>query len=119
MTQHLLGTPLPDDLAAEAERVVAFLRTDAARQAKIEAVDELVYALVRVGIEVHFHVPARLFSLNALLVKVIDVAAATTLRALKSAARRILKSLTDDQLREVADEIEDRLYQVEVVEAEG
>ncbi len=116
MTHHLLGTPLSDDLAAEAERVVALLRSDAPRAEKVGAVDALVYAFVRVGIDVHFYAPARLFSLSPLVTKVIDVAAGATLRALKSAARRVLKGLSDAQLREVADEIEDRLYQVEVTE---
>lgn len=117
MTQHLLGTPLSDDLAAEAERVVALLRSEASRSEKVDAVDALIYEFVRVGIEAHFYAPARLFGLSSLILKVIDVAAGATLRALKSATRRVLKSISEEQLHEVADEIEDRLYQVEVVEA--
>ena len=82
----------------------------------MDRVDALIYRLVQVGIDEHFHRPARMFDLNPLLVRVIDVAAATTLRALKTATRRVLKSLSDAELRTVADEIEDRLYEVEVVE---
>ncbi len=113
MTRHLLGTPLPDDLAAEADDVAALLRSDAPRSDKIERVDALIFRFVQTGIDAHFHGPARLFGLNALLVKVIDVAASTTMRALKAATRRVLKSLSDEQLREIADEIEDRLYHIE------
>ena len=113
MARYLLGTHLPDDLAAEAERVAALLRSDAPRAEKVDRLDALVYRFVQVGIEEHFHRPARLFDLSPFLVKVIDVAAATTLRALRSATRRVLRSATDAELREAADEIEARLYQIE------
>lgn len=116
MPRTLLGTPLSNDLAAEAERVTALLRSDAPRREKIAEVDDLVIRLVQVGIDAHFHGPARLFGLSTLLVKIIDVAAATTLRALKTATRRVLKGLSDEQLVALADEIEDRLYQIEVAE---
>lgn len=116
MTRHLLGTPISDDLAAEAEHVAALLRSDAPRDEKVDRVDDLIFRFVQTGIDVHFHGPARLFGLSPLLVKVIDLAAATTLRALKTATRRVLKSLSDEQLRGVADELEDRLFQVEVAE---
>lgn len=115
MTRHLLATPISDDLAHEAEAVAVLLRSDAPRTEKIDRVDALIFRFVQTGIDVHFHGPARLFKLNALLIKVIDLAAATTLRALKTATRRVLKSLSDEQLRDVADEIEDRL--VEIAEA--
>jgi urease beta subunit len=116
MTHHLLGTRISDDLAREADEVAALLRSNASTDLKVDRVDELIYRFVQVGIDQHFHEPARMFDLNPLLVKVIDVAAATTLRALRTATRRVLKNLSDEQLREVADEIEDRLYQFEVIE---
>jgi hypothetical protein len=116
MTRHLLGTPLSDALAAEAEDVAALLRSDAPRDEKIDRVDDLIIRFVQTGIDAHFHGPARLFGLNILLIKVIDIAAATTLRALKTATRRVLKSLSDEQLTGVADELEDRLYHIEVDE---
>lgn len=116
MTRTLIGTPISDDLAAEAERVTALLRSDAPRSEKIEEVDDLIIQLVQVGIDVHFHGPAQLFGLSTFLVKVIDVAAATTLRALKTATRRVLKGLSDEQLVALADEVEGRLYQFELTE---
>lgn len=116
MTHHLIGTRLSDDLAHEAEEVAALLRSNASIDLKVDRVDDLIIRFVQTGIDQHFHEPARMFDLNPLLVKVIDVAAATTLRALRTATRRVLKSLSDEQLRGVADEIEDRLYHVEVIE---
>lgn len=116
MTSHILGTPISDALAADAEAVAALLRSEAPRNEKIDRVDELIYRFVQTGIDVHFHGPARLFGLNALLIKVIDIAAATTLRALKTATRRVLKSLSDEQLYGVADELEARLFEIEVAE---
>ena len=116
MTHHLLGTPISDDLATEADEVAALLRSDAPRAEKIDRVDELIFRFVQTGIDAHFHGPARLFGLNALLIKVIDLAAATTLRALKTATRRVLKSLSDEQLRDVADELEDRLFEIEIAD---
>jgi hypothetical protein len=112
MTRYLLGTRLPDDLAHEAERVAALLRSNAPRDEKVDRLHVLIYRFVQAGIEEHFHRPARLFDLSPLLVKAIDVATATTLRVLQSAARRVLRTLTDAELREAADEIEGRLYQV-------
>lgn len=109
----LVGTPISDDLAAEAERVTDLLRSDAPRDRKIEEVDELIVRFVEAGIDAHFHGPARTFGLSVWFVKIIDVAAATTLRALKTAARRVLKGLSDEQLTALADEIEGRLYQFE------
>lgn len=112
----LVGTPISDALAAEAERVMGLLRSDAARDEKIDAVDALVFQFVEAGIDALFHGPARVFGLSPLVVKIIDVAAATTLRALRTAARRVLKGLSDDQVMALADEIDDRLYRVEVRE---
>ena len=117
MTLHLIGTPISDDLANEAAEVAVLLRSDAPRAEKIDRVDNLIFRFVQTGIDVHFHGPARLFELNVLLIKVIDLAAATTLRALKTATRRVLKSLSDEQLRSVADELEDRLFEIEVDES--
>lgn len=116
MTRTLIGTPISEDLAAEAERVTALLRSDAPRGRKIEEVDDLIIRFVEAGIDVHFHGPARAFGLSTWFVKIIDVAAATTLRALKTATRRVLKGLSDEQLTGLADEIEGRLYQFEVEE---
>lgn len=116
MTRYLIGTRISEDLAHEAEEVAALLRSDASRDLKAERVGALVHQFVQVGIDEHFHGPARLFDLNPLLLKVIDVAAATTLRALRTATRQVLKSVTDEQLRGVADEIDVRLYQFEVAD---
>lgn len=116
MTKHLVGTPISEPLYAEAEAVIALLRSDAPRDEKIEAADNLIIRFVETGIDYHFHGPASRFGLNLFLVKVIDVAAATTLKALKTATRRVLRNLTDEQLAGVAEEIEERVYPVEVVE---
>ena len=113
MPHTIVGTPISDALAAEAEHVALLLRSDAPRTEKIDRIDALVFQLVEAGIGVHFHGPARLLGLSTLMTKVIDVAAATTLRALRTAARRVLKGLSDDQLAALADEIDARLYVVE------
>jgi hypothetical protein len=113
MAHYLLGTPLPDDLARDAEHVAALLRSDVPRDEKVDRLEDLIYRFVQVGIDEHFHRPARMFNLSPLLVKVIDVATATTLRVLQSAVRRVLRNLTDAELHEAADEIERRLYQIE------
>lgn len=112
MPVHLLGTPLSDALAAEAEAVATLLRSAAPRDEKIEAADDLIFRFVQTGIDYHFHGPARRFGLSPLLVKIIDVAAATTLKALKTATRRVLKGLSDPQLVSIADEIDERLFEV-------
>lgn len=116
MPLYLLATPLDEALHDEAEGVIALLRSPSPRAAKVAAVEALLIRLVGVGLDYHFHGPARRFRLSPLLMKVIDVAAATTLRALKTAARRVLRGLTDGQLVEVADELEERLYAVHVEE---
>jgi hypothetical protein len=116
MLKHVVGTPITEELNAQAEAVIELLRSDASRSEKIEAADELIFQFVETGIDYHFHEPARRFGLNTFLVKMIDVAAMTTLRALKTATRRVLKGLNDEQLTGVADELEERLYPVEVVE---
>jgi len=118
MTGHVLGTPITEELFKRAEEVIALLRSDASRAEKIEAADQLVYQFVKSGIDYHFQQPAHRLGLKSFLVKVIDVASATTLRALKGATRHVLKGLDDAQLLEVADEIEDRIYPVELVEEE-
>ncbi len=110
---HVLGTPLSDAVAAEAERVADLLRSDAPRAAKVEAADALIIGFVRAGIDYHFHGPARRFGLNPVLMKVIDVAAGTTLRALQVATRRVLRGLSDAQLAGIAEEIEERVFLVE------
>ncbi len=116
MTSHIIGTPIPEELYEEAQLVIALLRSEAPRSEKIDAADDLVFQFVEVGIDYHFHGPARRFGLSNFLVKLIDVAALTTLRALKSATRRVLRGLSDEQLYEVAEEIELRLYPVEIVD---
>lgn len=116
MTRYLIATHISEALAAEAEDVATLLRSDASVDLKVNRVDELIHRFVQVGIDEHFHGPARSFNLNPVLRKVIDVAAATTLRALRTAARHVLKNLSDEQLRGVADEIEARLYQFDVAD---
>lgn len=116
MISYVVGTPISDALHAEAETTIALLRSDAPRPDKVKAADHLIYGFVEAGIAYHFHGPAQLFGLSKLLVKVIDVASATTLRALQSATRRVLKNLSDEQLVQVADEIEARLYPIQLVE---
>jgi hypothetical protein len=116
MTGHVLGTPISEELFADAQTVIALLRSDAPRKEKVEAADRLIYRFVHTGIDYHFHEPARKFGLHTFMIKVIDVAAATTLRALKGATRHVLKGLSDEQLAGVADEIEDRIFPVEFVE---
>ena len=113
MSAYVLGTPLSEATAAEAERVAGLLRSGAPRAEKVEAADGLIIGFVRAGIDYHFHGPARRFGLNAVLMKVIDVAAGTTLKALEIATRRVLRGLSDEQLAGIADEIEERVFVVE------
>jgi len=116
MLAHVLGTPISEEQFEESERVILLLRSDAPRDEKIEAADDLIVSFVASGIDYHFHEPARKFGLSNFLVRMIDLAGNTTLRALKTAAKRVLKGLSDEQLAEVADEIEERIYPVEIVE---
>lgn len=115
MDAHVVGTPISDALAAEAEAVAALLRSDAPREEKVEAADALIVGFVEAGIDYHFHGPALRFGLHPLLLRLIDVAARTTLTALKTAVRGVLKGLSDEQLVGVADEIEERVYPVQAV----
>lgn len=113
MTVHLVGTPLSPDLYAEVESTVALLRSEAPVRVKADAADELIFRIVEAGLDYHFRDPALRFGLSPLLVRVVDVAAGTTLRALKAAARRVLRGLEAEHFAAIADALEERIYAFE------
>ena len=108
----LLATTVPPNMAAEADKTVAFLRSDASLEARSEAAFKLIYDLSELSIESVFLGPIEVLGLGAVTKKLAQVTAATALSGFKSALKRITKKLSDEQLRAVADQIEGRLYEM-------
>ena len=108
----LLATTVPPEMAKEADKTVAFLRSDAPLEERSAAAYELIYALSELSIESVFLGPIEVLGLGAVTKKLAQVTAAAALSGFKSALARITKKLTDEQLRAVADQIEGRLYEM-------
>lgn len=110
MRRLLLGTPLPDALAAEGRAVVDLLRSGATQEEKSERAFAFIYAAGEAALDYHFTQPLRRLGVGAVTRNVVDVALGVALRSLRPPLRHVLRSMDDDQLRGVADEIEFRLY---------
>lgn len=110
MRRWFLGTPLPDDLAAEGQAVIAYLRDDAPARNKADRAFAFIYAVGERALMYHFQEPLERLGVNLVLHRTVDVALHMALKGLRPPMRRVLQGMSDDQLLRVADEIEHRLY---------
>ncbi len=106
----LVGTPLPDALAAEALAVVTDLRTDGPRRERSDRTAALILALADESMRYHFREPIEALGVGMVARKTVNVALDLVLRGLKSPIRSVLGGMDDSQLAGVADAIETRLF---------
>ncbi|MEM1056087.1 MAG: hypothetical protein AAGI52_11210 [Bacteroidota bacterium] len=105
-----LATPLPDALSTEGKAVVRLLRSDAPREEKASEAFSFIYAVGEHSLRYHFREPLATLGVGAILRKSVDVALDLALKGIRSAMRRVLEGMDDEQLLGVAREIEIRLY---------
>jgi hypothetical protein len=110
MRPLFLGTPLPEPLGVESRAVVTFLRGDAPAEEKAERAFRFIYAVGEEALAYHFVRPLERLHVGAVTRGVVDVALRVALTGLRGPVHRVLRGMDDAQLREVADEIEHRLY---------
>lgn len=110
MRRWLLGTPLPDDLAAEGRATADVLRTDAPRSERAGRAFDFVFAVGEHALAYHFRQPLARLGVGAVTRKTVGVALDLALSGLRRPLRLVFDSFDDGQLHQVADEIEHRLY---------
>ena len=106
----MVGTPLPEALAAEAHAVVDHLRSDGPRRDRADRTAALILALADESLRYHFREPLDALGVGMVARKTVGVALDLVLRGLKSPIRSVLGGMDDAQLAGVADAIEQRLY---------
>lgn len=110
MRRLFLGTPLPDAVAAEARAVIEHLRGEAPPEEKADRAFRLIYAVGEEALRYHFVQPLARLGVGHLTRGVVEVALNVALKSLRPPLRRVLNGMDAGQLRDVADEIEHRLY---------
>ena len=106
----LLATPLPDALADEGRATVEALRSDGPRRARAERAAAWILDVGAESLRYHLREPLVRLGVGMLSMKALNVALDLALRGLGGPTRSILGGMDDAQLRQVADEIEKRLY---------
>ncbi|MEM1115876.1 MAG: hypothetical protein AAF845_15415 [Bacteroidota bacterium] len=110
MRAWLLGTPLPDDLAAEGRATIDHLRSDAPEADRAARAIAFITATTEHGLEHHFRTPLDRLGVGRITQQAVGVALGLALKGLRRPLRSVLDGMDDAQLRTVADEIEVRLY---------
>lgn len=105
-----LATPLPTALADEGRAVVDGLRDDGPRRARADRAAEWILAVGAESLRYHLREPLSRLGVGMLSMKALNVALDLALRGLGGPTRSILGGMDEAQLRQVADEIEARLY---------
>lgn len=110
MRRWFLGTPLSDDLSADGQATVAFLRSDAARSERATRAFDFIFATGEHALTYHFREPLDRLGVGAVTQKTVGAALSLALKSLRRPLRLVIDGFDDDQLLLVADEIEHRLY---------
>ena len=105
-----LATPLSPDLAREGKATVDTLRSDAPRSERAQRAFSFIFATGEYALSYHFRDPLAALGVGAVTRKALSVALDLAMRGIKGPMRRILDGMDDEQLRGVADAIEERLY---------
>lgn len=98
--------PIPSDLAAELDEVVARLRGDDPR-ASVERLIRLVQTLTDMGLDYYFHEPVRRMEVSSMARQSVRLGLSAASRAVFQIMRRIVESLSDRQLATLADFLEE------------
>lgn len=103
----LLATAIPPELATEARRLAARLRTHPRPRELAREGAEMVVRLTEAGLDGYFLRPAKELGLGAVALGTIRVGLATAARGIALVVRRLVGGLSDDELRRLADTFED------------
>ncbi len=107
---------IPPDLAGEVDEVLEALRGEEPRRSAFRLV-RLVQALTETGLEAYFLTPVLRMGVNPVARQSVRIGLAAATRAVFPIMKRILESLSDEQLRRLAESLEEML--VDVVEEEA
>ena len=109
---EIIGFPIARDPAARLRDVAARLRTadDAALPRRETA--ELVIQIMTTGLDFHFRRPVRALGAGSTLRRVVDMAVHAGTRAAGGAIRRVMRGLSPEQMRYVADYLEEAAHRV-------
>jgi hypothetical protein len=104
-----VGFRIPPELRARIEEALAAIREDPADRARVEDLVEIVLELTDFGLDYYYLEPLRRAGLGAMGMVPARMGIATVGRGFPPIVRRVLLSLDEEQILEIAGFIEDLL----------
>jgi hypothetical protein len=104
-----VGFRISPDLRARTEAALATVRADPADRARVEELVEVVLELTEVGLDYYYLEPLRRARVGAMGSTAARMGIATVGRGIPAIVRRVIVSLDEEQVLEIADFIADLL----------
>jgi hypothetical protein len=108
-----MAFPVPHDLDARAAAIIEKVRDDSTPRAHARELAELIADLTHAGLAAYFLAPLERIEIGALTYSSAKVAVGAAEAGLPALARRVIGKMTDEQLREIVEIID------EMLESEG
>ena len=104
-----LAFPVPPELRGRAEAVIEKVRSDSTPKAHADELTELIVELTHAGLHSYFLAPLERIEIGALSLGTAKVGVAAAGKSLPTLVRRVLARMTDEQLREIAEILDEML----------
>lgn len=104
-----LAFPVPPDLDARASELIEKVRIDSTPRAHADELAELIADLTHAGLTAYFLAPLERVGIGAVTYGSAKVAVGAAEAGLPALTRRVIAKMTDEQLREIAEVIDEML----------
>jgi hypothetical protein len=104
-----MAFPVPPDLDARAAAVIEKVRVDSMPRAHARELAELIADLTHAGLAAYFLAPLERVGVGALTYSSAKVTVGAAEAGLPALTRRVIGKMTDEQLREIAEIIDEML----------
>lgn len=107
----ILGTPISKQLAADIQRTVSQLKEDA-DQVPSSDIEDIVYRMTEESLRQQFVGTCEQLGLSSKLLKLVNMTVAGSLKTTRFGLKKVIPKLTDEQRMELADYLDDTVYEI-------
>ena len=104
-----LAFPVPPELRERTEAIIEKVRTDTTPKAHADELIEIIVELTHTGLHSYFLAPLERVEIGTLGLGAARVGVATAGKSLPTLVRRVLGKMSDDQLREIVEIMDEML----------
>lgn len=104
-----LAFPVPPELRKRAEAIIEKVREDSTPKAHLGELIEVIVELTHTGLHSYFLAPLERIEVGALSLGVAKVGVSAAGKSLPTLVRRVLARMTDEQLREVVEVLDEMM----------